>query len=109
MQFFFYHPQDADKYRLIYEGIHASDRGFRGLETRIIGQVLTKMETIGHYIEGSSAYELGKDGGTLDLTSQELGLLLDTLDAVPWKARVSRLAADTIDWLRGIDRHVSPA
>lgn len=96
--------EDDEKYSCLYTGITVSPRGFTDGETRVIGNVLDKLEEIGTPVRGdddSATFALSKDGAVL-LEEAEYSLMVDAFRKVAWRARGSRIAAKTRDWLLGV-------
>lgn len=92
--------KDEKKYKTLYDGIMASSRGFTDLETRVISNVLNKLEAIGTPSdEGDGAFFALTKTGEVALEDAEFKLMMEAYKKVTWTARGSRDAADVREWL----------
>lgn len=90
----------ADLYELVHGGVVSSNRGFDKLETRIIGNVMNKLEAIGvASTEGNRAIFALTKPGIVVLEDTEFRLLLESLESVKWTIAAARRAADMFDWI----------
>ena len=88
------------RYKTLYDGLIASQRGFADTELRIIGNVLDKVESFGTpQGEGDRAFYALSTEGVLALEDAEHKLLLEAFNKVSWTARGARDAANTKEWL----------
>jgi len=92
-----------ERYEIIYDGITGTTRGFEAPgETRVIGKVLDKLESIGKTGEredGRKSFILnGYGAGIVDLEEAEFQLAIQCLNAVRWTVQGARKATDAVEW-----------
>lgn len=89
---------NKDSYDLIYEGLTASEKIFRGGDLRVVAKIYTKLEELGEVEEKRPIYHFKRAGSVL-LEEIEYTLLKDALEQVSWNALGARRAAPVLSWL----------
>lgn len=96
--------QDRPEYffEIVYDGIIGTSRGFAAPnETRLIGNVLNKLDAISAEdtaIGGLPRRKLKSGGGAVLLEQGEYNLVKEALATVKWNATASRRATEVVDW-----------
>lgn len=88
-------PQNEEEFKMVYEGLAGSPRGYSETELRVINRVQDKLEGIGIPVEGEenrATFALLPDGGKLELEDAEFKLLMDALRKVRWMFKAARSA-----------------
>lgn len=96
-----FNESNKDAYDLIYEGITASERTFRGGDLRVVSKVFTKLEELGKIEDTRPIYHF-ETAGTVLLEEVEYVLLKDALEQVSWNALGAKRAAPILAWLEGL-------
>ena len=102
-----FEPKEPDKTRwdICYGGLIINPEGYSGHTRRVVRRIMAKFEEIGKPTDkgGIVQFELGDEGGTVDLEEAEYKLLLDTIDEkVRWTQASIKKADDTVLWLESI-------
>lgn len=92
---------NKDSYDLIYEGLTATERTFRGGDLRVVAKVYTKLEILGEVEEKRPIYHF-KEAGSVLLEEIEYTILKESLEQVAWNALGAKRAAPVLEWLEGL-------
>lgn len=111
--------EGKERFEILYGGVTGTTRGFQApSETRVIGKVLDKLESIAKPTEtlglgGKTIKSFALDETlsdlTIDLEDAEFGLMKECVEAVQWSAAGARKATTVVDWFLTAVEPVSDA
>jgi hypothetical protein len=90
-----------ERYEVVYDGLLGTMRGYSApSETRVIGKVLDKLESIGVTTKRGelATFALDGAGGQLIFEEEEHRLVSESLHQVRWNAQGARKATAVVDW-----------